>query len=154
MNGKVRSVKMLPFVESKVGFISNDALSFRVAVHYHLLYLRRGHFLSQFFGCGQKVFLADESFPIFVEILKNTLDILVSIALVRLLGHHFDEFPEGDLTTVVGVEVTHGHVDEGPAGLVAAVVSDGLAQIHGSEHAVVVVVQVVEDLLEDLDLSY
>lgn len=143
---------MLLLVESEVGLQSNNAFSLGVAVHYHLLYLGWAHLLPQLLSCRQQVLLADIPLPVLVEVLENALDVFISIALVGLLSHHFDEFSECDFTAVVGIEATHSHIDERPAGFVASVIADGLSEVHGSEHTVVIIIEMVEHLFEYFDV--
>lgn len=127
MQGKPLSIKVLSFIERKVRLVSNYPFSFRVAVHYHLLNLSWRHLLPQFLSCSHQVFLAYKTFSILVEVLKYSLDILISIVLIWLLSHHFHEFSKRDLTSIIGIEIAHGHIDKGSTGLIASVITDGLS---------------------------
>lgn len=99
-----RSIKVFALVECHKLVEANNPLSIGVALRDHFLDLSGGDLFVEFLGGGHEVFGRDEALVIFIEILEDTLDILLSVRLARPLGHQLHEFLKGDLTAVVGVE--------------------------------------------------
>jgi len=120
---------------------------------YHLSNLSWSHFFLQFLSSSNQILLRYIPFSFLVEVLENTLDVIISIRFAGTISHHLDKLFEGYFTAIISIKYWHCDVDKWSAGLVSSKISDCFTDIHRSEHTVVVIVKKIEHLLENFDVS-
>ena len=134
------SIKTFSFVELNESLQTYLTLPIRITMGHHLSDLLWSYLLSQLLSCRHQVLLGYIPFSILIEILENSLNILLSIRLARSYCHQLHKLLESDLTSIVSIENRHCNVHKRSARFVSAIISDSLTKIHRSQHAVKIVI--------------
>lgn len=108
----------------------------------------------QLLGNGHQVFRRDKSVVVFINVIKYSLDIFLCIFLTGFDSHHVHEFLEGDLTSVISIELTHRHVNECSSGFVPSILTDSLSKIKRCKHTVIIGIKIVKDLLKHINIPF
>lgn len=108
----------------------------------------------QLFSHLHQVFLWNVTLIIFINILKNSLNIFHWIIFTRLLSHQLHELLKTNLTSIICIKYWHCNIHKCPPWLVPSILSDCFSKIQWSQHSIMVIVQKVKNLFKNFNISH